>query len=110
MLAVEPVFAKSCLRGAGCTDAGTGEEPQDNIGDMSFYVAEPVGESIVPADKQGEVKQYAQAAKKKNTSSAVSPPQSFAGKTNRYPRPRPMGLTSLRYPRWSRGIKQYSTC
>lgn len=47
---------------------------------MSVYFSEPVGESIAPADKTGEVKQYAQAAKKKNTSSAVSPPQSFTGK------------------------------
>ncbi|POD94446.1 S-type pyocin domain-containing protein [Pectobacterium odoriferum] len=86
MLAVEPVFAKSCLRGAGCTNAGTEDEPQGNIGEMSFYVAEPVGESIVPEDKQGEVKQYAQAAKKKNTSSAVSPPQSFAGKNEPSPK------------------------
>ncbi|KHT39931.1 S-type Pyocin domain-containing protein [Pectobacterium brasiliense] len=86
MLAVEPVFAKSCLRGAGCTDAGKEEEPQGNIGDMSFYVAEPVGKPITPDDKPGEVKQYAQAAKKKNTSSAVSPPQSFAGKNEPLPK------------------------
>ncbi|KHT17931.1 S-type pyocin domain-containing protein [Pectobacterium brasiliense] len=86
MLAVEPVFAKSCLRGAGCTDAGTEDEPQDNIGEMSFYVAEPVGDSSTLADKPGEVKQYAQAAKKKNTSSVVSPPQSFAGKNEPSPK------------------------
>ncbi len=86
MLTVEPVFAKSCLRGAGCTNAGIEGEPQGNIGEMSFYVAEPVGESIVQADKQGGVKQYAQAAKKKNTSSAVSPPQSFAGKNEPLPK------------------------
>uniref|UniRef100_UPI001F28ADAD PAAR domain-containing protein n=1 Tax=Pectobacterium versatile TaxID=2488639 RepID=UPI001F28ADAD len=86
MLAVEPVFAKSCLRGAGCTDAGKEEEPQGNIGEMSFYVAEPVGESSTLADKPGEVKQYAQAAKKKNTSSTVSPPQSFAAKNEPLPK------------------------
>ncbi|ACX87548.1 S-type Pyocin domain protein [Pectobacterium parmentieri WPP163] len=80
MLAVEPVFAKSCLRGAGCTDAGKEEEPQGNIGEMSFYVAEPVEQANPSQEKSVEVKQYAQAAKKKNTSSAVSPPQSFAGK------------------------------
>lgn len=78
MLAVEPVFAKSCLRGAGCTDAGKEEEPQGNIGDMSFYVAEPVNESIVPADKSGEVKQHAQAAKKKDASAVA--PNSLTGK------------------------------
>lgn len=81
MLAVEPVFAKSCLRGAGCTDAGKEEEPQGNIGEMSFYVAEPVKQANPSQEKSVEVKQYAQAAKKKNTSSAVSPPQSFTGKT-----------------------------
>ena len=31
MRATEPVLAKSCLRGAGCTDAGTEEEPQSNV-------------------------------------------------------------------------------
>ncbi|GKW26026.1 hypothetical protein PEC311524_36200 [Pectobacterium carotovorum subsp. carotovorum] len=86
MLAVEPVFAKSCLRGAGCTDAGKEEEPQDNIGEMSVYFSEPVGDSSTLADKQGEVKQYAQSAKKKNTSSAVSPPQSFAEKNEPSPK------------------------
>ncbi|KHT07778.1 S-type Pyocin domain-containing protein [Pectobacterium brasiliense] len=86
MLAIEPVFAKSCLRGAGCTDAGTGEEPQGNIGDMSFYVAEPVEQANPSQEKSVEVKQYAQAAKKKNTSSAVSPPQSFAGKNEPSPK------------------------
>ncbi|WGL29350.1 S-type pyocin domain-containing protein [Pectobacterium brasiliense] len=86
MLAVEPVFAKSCLRGAGCTDAGKEDEPQGNIGEMSFYVAEPVEQANSPQEKSVEVKQYAQAAKKKNTSSAVSPPQSFAGKNEPLPK------------------------
>lgn len=36
---VTPVFAKSCLRGSGCTDAGTESEPVDNFGEMSFYQA-----------------------------------------------------------------------
>ncbi|UYX07840.1 S-type pyocin domain-containing protein [Pectobacterium cacticida] len=98
MLTVEPVFAKSCLRGAGCTDAGKEEEPQGNIGEMSFYVAEPVGESEVPADKQGEVKQYAQAAKKKNTSSAVSPPKSFAGKNEPLPQTSPSAMGKPQIP------------
>ncbi|MBQ4768797.1 S-type Pyocin domain-containing protein [Pectobacterium versatile] len=86
MLTVEPVFAKSSLRGAGCTDAGKEDEPQGNIGEMSVYFSAPVGESITPADKQGEIKQYAQSAKKKNTSSAVSPPQSFTGKNEPLPK------------------------
>ncbi|PWC17625.1 S-type Pyocin domain-containing protein, partial [Brenneria roseae subsp. roseae] len=68
MLAMEPVFAKSCLRSVGCTDAGTEEEPQTNIGEMSVYVAEPVGHADASSEKSGEVKQYAQAVKKKNTS------------------------------------------
>ncbi|MDB6369073.1 S-type pyocin domain-containing protein [Photorhabdus bodei] len=32
-----PVFAKSCLRGKGCTDAGTEAEPADNFGRMAIY-------------------------------------------------------------------------
>lgn len=36
---ITPVFAKSCLRGRGCTDAGTTPESSDNFGDMSFYQA-----------------------------------------------------------------------
>jgi pyocin large subunit-like protein/uncharacterized Zn-binding protein involved in type VI secretion len=52
------VFAKSCLRGAGNTDAGTAEEPQANIGEMSFYQSSP--SQPVP-----EPEQHAQAAKKK---------------------------------------------
>lgn len=98
MLAVEPVFAKSCLRGAGCTDAGKEEEPQGNIGDMSFYVAEPVGKPITPDDKPGEVKQYAQAAKKKNTSSVVSPPRSFAGKNEPLPKTSPGAINKPQIP------------
>ncbi|WP_434524149.1 S-type pyocin domain-containing protein [Photorhabdus asymbiotica] len=32
-----PVFTKSCLRGKGCTDAGTDAEPADNFGRMGIY-------------------------------------------------------------------------
>lgn len=57
------VFAKSCLRGAGNTDAGTEDEPCANFGAMSFYLSaapsalqmadnEP-GQSVLP-DNQGE--------------------------------------------------------
>ncbi|WP_254592361.1 type VI secretion system PAAR protein [Pectobacterium polaris] len=91
MLAVEPVFAKSSLRGPGCTNAGTGEEPQGNIGEMSFYVAEPVEQANPSQEKSVEVKQYAQAAKKKNTSSAVSPTKSFVGKNEPLPKT-PVGV------------------
>jgi len=34
---VIPVFAKSCLRGSGCTDAGTDKEPHTNFASMAFY-------------------------------------------------------------------------
>ncbi|MEI0694350.1 S-type pyocin domain-containing protein [Pectobacterium aroidearum] len=98
MLTVEPVFAKSCLRGAGCTDAGKEDEPQGNIGEMSVYFSEPVGESIASTDKPGEVKQYAQATKKKNTSSVVSPPQSFAGKNEPLPKTPPGATNKSQIP------------
>ncbi|PLC62527.1 MULTISPECIES: S-type pyocin domain-containing protein [Citrobacter] len=55
------VFAKSCLRGAGNTDAGTTDEPQANIGEMSFYQSGP-------SQPAPEPEQHAQAAKKKKTS------------------------------------------
>ncbi|CAQ84759.1 MULTISPECIES: S-type pyocin domain-containing protein [Photorhabdus] len=32
-----PVFTKSCLRGKGCTDAGTEAEPANNFGKMAIY-------------------------------------------------------------------------
>ncbi|WP_118986503.1 S-type pyocin domain-containing protein [Photorhabdus sp. CRCIA-P01] len=32
-----PVFTKSCLRGKGCTDAGTEAEPANNFGRMAVY-------------------------------------------------------------------------
>ncbi|EIE2982313.1 S-type pyocin domain-containing protein [Escherichia coli] len=43
---VTPVFAKSCLRGSGCTDAGTESEPVDNFGEMSFYQAAAMAGTI----------------------------------------------------------------
>lgn len=58
---VVPVFAKSVLCGTGNTDAGTADEPQDNIGEMSFYQSR----ASQPAP---EPEQHAQAAKKKKTS------------------------------------------
>ncbi|EAN4680376.1 killer protein of pyocin s3 [Salmonella enterica] len=36
---VTPVFAKSCLRGSGCTDAGTVSEPAENFGKIGFFQA-----------------------------------------------------------------------
>lgn len=61
-----PVFAKSVLRGTGNTDAGTAEEPQDNVGEMSFYQSRP-------SQPAPEPEQHAQAAKKKKTSPPPTP-------------------------------------
>nr|WP_152963193.1 S-type pyocin domain-containing protein [Photorhabdus khanii] len=44
-----PVFTKSCLRGKGCTDAGTEAEPADNFGRMAIY---QVPSSPVPVTPQ----------------------------------------------------------
>lgn len=54
---IVPVFAKSCLREVGNTDAGTAEEPLENFGTMSFYQSQPASEPV----------QHAQAAKKKTS-------------------------------------------
>ncbi|WP_455864616.1 S-type pyocin domain-containing protein [Pantoea agglomerans] len=61
-----PVFAKSVLRGTGNTDAGTADEPQANIGDMSFYQSRP-------SQPAPEPEQHAQAVKKKKTSPPPPP-------------------------------------
>jgi len=65
-----PVFAKSCLRGAGCNDAGTTEEPQGNFATMSFYQSQPASPSAAPASSSTpatdrDTVQHAQTAKKK---------------------------------------------
>jgi len=70
-----PVFAKSCLRGAGCNDAGTAEEPQENFATMSFYQSLPASPSPASASSStpatdSEAVQHAQAAKKKTTASS----------------------------------------
>lgn len=67
-ITVVPVFAKSVLRGTGNTDAGTADEPQDNVGEMSFYQSRPSQPATEP-------EQYAQAAKKKKTSPPPEPPK-----------------------------------
>ncbi len=56
-----PVFAKSCERGAGNTDAGTGEEPHSNFGRVGYYVPAPL------ATAPPEPVQHAQAAKRKTS-------------------------------------------
>ncbi|MCL6336336.1 S-type pyocin domain-containing protein [Pectobacterium atrosepticum] len=98
MLTIEPVFAKSCLRGAGCTNAGTEDELQGNIGEMSLYFSEPVDESIAPADEQGDIKQHAQAAKKKSEPSAVSLPKSFTGKNEPLSQSLPSAINTPQIP------------
>lgn len=67
MLTVTPVFAKSCLRGEGCTDAGEEAEPHDNFPPMALY-------RVVPAP-QPEPEQHAQAVKKKPQPDAPEPAQ-----------------------------------
>lgn len=67
-IAVIPVFAKSVLRGTGNTDAGESEEPQSNIGEMSFYQSQPTQPAPEP-------EQHAQAAKKKKTVPPPEPPK-----------------------------------
>lgn len=34
---VTPVYAKSCLKEKGCTDAGTAQEPAENFGQMAIF-------------------------------------------------------------------------
>ncbi|OMK90924.1 S-type Pyocin family protein [Yersinia pestis subsp. microtus bv. Caucasica] len=60
---VTPVFAKSCLREKGCTDAGTEGEPHRNFGKMGFYQTIPPSPTS-PTDNN-EVDQRAQTARRK---------------------------------------------
>ncbi|MEW9209563.1 S-type pyocin domain-containing protein [Citrobacter werkmanii] len=55
------VFAKSCLRGDGCNDAGDQREPQSNFAEMSFFQAAPADDPATDTDAP----QHAQTAKKK---------------------------------------------
>lgn len=50
------VFAKSCLRGEGCNDAGDQREPHTHFADMAFFQAIPATDSDAP--------QHAQTARK----------------------------------------------
>lgn len=59
-----PVFAKSCERGSGCTDAGTEKESHSNFGKMAFYQAIP-SSSISSGNNNHVVEQRAQSAKRK---------------------------------------------
>ncbi|MBM3059870.1 killer protein of pyocin s3 [Citrobacter braakii] len=65
-----PVFAKSCLRGEGCTDAGTDQESVDNFGHAGYYRALPQ-----PKETGSDPVQHAQAAKKHKPAEPTSPPE-----------------------------------
>lgn len=54
------VFAKSCLRGDGCNDAGEQQEPHTNFADMGIFQAQPPADAVTDADAP----QHAQTAKK----------------------------------------------
>ncbi|HFQ7237828.1 TPA: S-type pyocin domain-containing protein [Citrobacter braakii] len=90
-----PVFAKSVLRGTGNTDAGESEEPQSNIGEMSFYQSQPT-------QPDPEPEQHAQAAKKKKAAPPPEPPKKslfdkvagfFFGEAKAMPLPPPTVMT-----------------
>ncbi|MCT4711247.1 S-type pyocin domain-containing protein [Enterobacteriaceae bacterium H11S18] len=69
-LSALPVFAKSCLREDGCTDAGTDQESVDNFGHAGYYRATPQAEQ-----PQEEPVQHAQAAKKHKPAEPTPPPE-----------------------------------
>lgn len=64
-------FAKSCLRGEGCNDAGEEQEPHTNFAAMAFYQAVPPEEPVSDTD----VPQHAQTAKKKNPVDDIPKPK-----------------------------------
>lgn len=61
------VFAKSCLHGEGCNDAGDTREPHGNFAAMTFYQAVSAPEP--------EVVQHAQAARKNKPADDTPPPR-----------------------------------
>ncbi|HCT5581727.1 TPA: S-type pyocin domain-containing protein [Enterobacter kobei] len=67
-LSTLPVYAKSCLRGVGCTDAGTEQELLDNFGHAGYYRAAPQAEQ-----PKEEPVQHAQAAKKRKPAEPAPP-------------------------------------
>ncbi|PHM44756.1 hypothetical protein Xmau_01470 [Xenorhabdus mauleonii] len=48
---VNPVFAKSCLQPAGCTDAGTETEPHTHFGQMQIYQTVPKSDWMETAEQ-----------------------------------------------------------
>lgn len=69
-LSALPVFAKSCLRGEGCTDEGADQESVDNFGHVGYYRALPQ-----PEQTESEPVQHAQAAKKLKPAEPTPPPE-----------------------------------
>ncbi|EOC9242183.1 S-type pyocin domain-containing protein [Enterobacter cloacae] len=63
------VFAKSCLRGDGCNDAGDQREPHTNFADMAFFLAMPANDPATDSDTP----QHAQTAKKKKPEDILRP-------------------------------------
>jgi pyocin large subunit-like protein len=65
------VFAKSCLRGEGCNDAGEEQEPHTNFAAMAFYQAVPSADPAFETD----VPQHAQTARKKKPAEEIPEPR-----------------------------------
>ncbi|MBX8459383.1 S-type pyocin domain-containing protein [Enterobacter sp. RIT637] len=63
------VFAKSCLRGEGCNDAGGQREPHTHFADMAFFQAMPVSDPATDSDAP----QHAQIARKKKPDDISKP-------------------------------------
>ncbi|EOF9296976.1 S-type pyocin domain-containing protein [Enterobacter bugandensis] len=63
------VFAKSCLRGEGCNDAGDQREPHTNFADMTFFQAMPASDPVTDSDTP----QHAQTARKKKPEDIPKP-------------------------------------
>ena len=63
------VFAKSCLRGDGCNDAGDQREPHTNFADMAFFQAMPASDPITDSDTP----QHAQTVRKKKPDDIPKP-------------------------------------
>ncbi|CAH5619299.1 DNase CdiA [Enterobacter cloacae] len=63
------VFAKSCLRGDGCNDAGDQREPHTNFADMAFFQAIPASDPATDSDTP----QHAQTARKKKPDDIPKP-------------------------------------
>ncbi|WNN42926.1 S-type pyocin domain-containing protein [Winslowiella toletana] len=65
------VFAKSCLRGEGCNDAGEDQEPHTNFAVMAFYQAVPPADPV----SDNDVVQHAQTARKKKAAEDIPKPK-----------------------------------